>query len=659
MHGIPHSLPQPGLIWGVYPEKRLPVGGLRLGDRLAARLAQLARPGLRRYTAIAQHAEQIEHTLPAVGTPAYGDTVRALRRTVQQQGLNDEHIAHALALTGLACRQQLGLTPFHTQRMAAAIMLDNQLAEMATGEGKTLVAGLVAACGALAGMPVHVLTANPYLAQRDAAYVRPVFAALGFTVGVVHEQLQGAERQAAYACDITYGTAREVVFDYLRDLPARQRHGSDLSWHAARTGNTTADATILRGLCMAVIDEADSILIDEARTPFILSEQAPADDRAAHAGLLQRAASLRTGIDFVLDAAQSSAHLTETGRASLPDATEYPVAGQANARYLEASLCVALAALHLYQRDRDYLVQDDAIIIIDATTGRPAPGRIWARGLHRLIEIKEGCPPGVASATCAQITYQRFFPRYHRLCGMSGTLAESRREIARVYRLPVVVVPLHQPSRRRYTGHRVFRDAALQAQAAVVSARQALAAGRAVLIATESVAESDYLAEQLTQAGLHPTLLNARNDGAEAAIVALAGQPGRLTVSTNMAGRGTDIRLDPAVAACGGLHVINCQLNSSRRIDRQLEGRCARQGDPGSAETLLRLDQPLMTRNLPSGILRWVAHLIRPTSGQLATWPGRALASLAQRLETARQQSQRALLLEHDTRLDRQGLFRE
>jgi preprotein translocase subunit SecA len=193
----------------------------------------------------------------------------------------------------------------------------------------------------------------------------------------------------------------------------------------------------------------------------------------------------------------------------------------------------------------------------------------------------------------------------------------------------------------------------------VASARQALDAGRAVLIATESVAESDYLTEQLTRDGLHPTLLNARNDGAEATVVALAGQPGRLTVSTNMAGRGTDIQLDPAVAARGGLHVINCQLNGSRRIDRQLEGRCARQGDPGSAETLLRLDSPLMTRNLPSVVLRWAAHLIRPESGALAHWPGRALASLAQRLETARQQSQRALLLAHDTRMDRQGLFRE
>jgi preprotein translocase subunit SecA len=656
-----HALPQPGLIWGLYPEKRTSANDRGWVQALDTAVQRVARPGLRRYASIAQRSLAIEHGLRTLSGAAFTDAVRALKQQLARDGFDAESIAQAFALTGEACRRHLGMSPFATQRIAAAIMLDNQLAEMATGEGKTLVAALTAAAGALAGMPVHVITANEYLVGRDAAKLRPLYAALGLSVGAIQQSLDSQARRAEYARDIVYCTAKELVFDYLRDLPLRSQFKTDLAWQTAQFCETRgAQTTLLRGLCMAVVDEADSILIDEARVPLIISElHENAGKREAAADILQLAATLRPGADFTLDAHAQSAALTEAGRALLEGKTDglHPV--WHNRRHRDETLCLALAALHLFQRDRHYLVRDDGVHIIDETTGRLAPGRTWSRGLHQFIEMKEQCTPSGEAVTRAQITYQRFFPRYFRLCGMSGTLAESRGELSSVYGLNVVRVPLRKPGRRIELGQRVFLRRAQQWQAVAQRVADCLSAQRPVLIGTDSVADSDSLSLYLTQHGITHTVLNARNDQHEADIVALAGHAGHVTVATNMAGRGTDIPLGPGVDERGGLHVISCQMNSARRIDRQLKGRCARQGDAGSVETLLCLDAPLMQRSLPAWLKRLAEKLAHKTSGQLPNWLGRLLALYTQRMEESRQQAQRAQLLYSDQQLDRQAVFRD
>lgn len=656
------ALPQPGPIWGLYPEQRRQAGEASWVRRLHAWPARLAWLGPCGYAKLAARSEIIEQRLGTLDGAAFDQAVQALRHDLTSRGLRPDLIAQAFALTSLSCRRHLGLSPFTTQRIAAAIMLNNQLAEMATGEGKTLAAMLVAATGALAGIPVHVLTANEYLVARDAAHLRPVYAALGLTVGAVGQHMGSQARRAAYASDIVYCTAKELVFDYLRDLSVRGQHRTELAWRAARLERpaATGQGTLLRGLCMAVIDEADSILIDEARTPFIVSGQHHlTGTEEAAVQLLQLAATLQSGKDFILDGVTQSATLSETGRATLEAKIGrlHPV--WRNPRRAEESLGLALAALHLFRRDRHYLVQDGSVHIIDDITGRLAPGRTWSRGLHQFIELKEGCTARPETVTRAQITFQRFFPRYFRLCGMSGTLAEARSELARIYGLAVVRVPLRRPGHRIEMAHRVFLGRTQQWQAVTMQANRLVSAGRPVLIGTDSVADSESLSAHLTQAGLPHAVLNARHDGEEAAIVALAGQPGRVTIATNMAGRGTDIPLGEGVAARGGLHVICCQMNGARRMDRQFMGRCARQGDPGSVEYMLSLDAALMARNLPQGLLRLAGKWVGHPDGSLPVWLGRLVAAGAQRLEEVRHQAERALMLHQDQQLDRLPVFRE
>lgn len=654
-------LPQPGLIWGLYPEKRIPGKDRAWANRMNAWFMQLSRPGLRRYARIAQQSLEIEQELSALSHANFDAAVRSLKQQLVRDGFSADNLARAFALTGEASRRQLGISPFATQRIAAAIMLDNQLAEMATGEGKTLVAALTAATGALAGIPVHVITANDYLVNRDAEKLRPLYAALGLSVGAVQQNQDSHQRRAEYACDITYCTAKELVFDYLRDLPLRSQHRTDLAWRAAQFSVTPArQSTLLRGLCMAVIDEADSILIDEARVPLIISElREHAGKREAAAEILQLAAGLTPDKDFTLDRHALSATLTEAGRTALEAGSSglHPV--WHNRRHREENLCLALAALHLFQRDRHYLVRDDGVHLIDETTGRVAPGRTWSRGLHQLIELKEQCKPSGEAVTRSQITYQRFFPRYLRLCGMSGTLAESRAELSRVFGLNMVRVPLRKPSKRIEFRQHVFLHRAQQWQAVAERVDRFAHLGHPVLIGTDSVADSESLSAHLTERGIQHSVLNARNDRHEADVVALAGQAGRITVATNMAGRGTDIPLGPGVTQLGGLHVISCQMNSARRIDRQLKGRCARQGDPGSVDTLLSLDAPLMQRTLPGWLKRLAARGAQPTHGALPGWLGKVLTVYTQRLEESRQQMQRAQLLHQDQQLDRQAMFRE
>jgi preprotein translocase subunit SecA len=518
-------------------------------------------------------------------------------------------------------------------------MLDERLAEMATGEGKTLAAALAAAVAALARVPVHLITVNDYLARRDGEYLRAFYARLGLTTGIVTQQMDAAARRAAYACDVAYCTAKELVFDYLRDSMVRGRDAGSLQ---ERIDALVAPRTVLRGLCMAIIDEADSVLLDEARVPFILSRAGEQQRRPEHfARALELAARLEQGRDFSLDAELRSAELTRTGREALAARAQGVDRLWALPRYREEAVSLALSALHLFHRDCDYLVRDGRVELIDATTGRTAPGRAWSRGLHQMIELKEGCRAGQVLETAAELTYQRFFSRYLRVCGMSGTLTEGRRELAQVYGLRVARVPLRTASLRSVLPTRVFADAAARWAYVVRRARELRDAGRAVLIGTDTVADSQGLSEAMREAGLEHVLLNARHDRAEAEVVAAAGAPGRITVATSMAGRGTDIALDPEVARRGGLHVILCQANASPRIDRQFLGRCARRGEPGSCETLHVLDARLPRRGAE----------LRPA------WLARLLVRLELRTQLRRERAARTALWRRDQAMGREPII--
>ncbi|HVY06017.1 MAG TPA: DEAD/DEAH box helicase, partial [Burkholderiales bacterium] len=575
------ALPVPGILFGAYPERRAAavarVAGPRRSPSPFAALPGVPASGqYRRFIASVRAIQS--RTLPTAKADA-PRRVHELRSAFSRHGLTEALMAEAFALIAEASARLLGKAPYDTQLMAARVILDNRLAEMATGEGKTLAAGIAAATAALAGIPVHVITANDYLAARDAQALQPVFHALGLTVGNILPAMNSDTRRRNYDCDLVYCTAKELAFDYLRDGLGRQRHRSELERRAAElaTGNAPGTRkTLLRGLCMAIVDEADSILIDDARVPLVISEPSRNPQSAQYlAGALELAASLILETEFTLDRPGMTATLTTQGRARIEEACVSNGTAWRNRLHREETVCQALAALHLYERDRNYLVREDGIVIIDEATGRAAPGRVWSRGLHQLIEVKEGREPTGETATAAQITYQRFFQRYLALGGMSGTLREARAELASVYGLRIIEIPTHRPCRREVLPTRLFGDRAAQMRAVVSEVATLSHSGRPVLIGTDSVAASQELSRLLAGAGVAHKVLDASQDREEAQVVALAGQRGRVTVATNMAGRGTDIALGEGVAQLGGLHVISCQLNASARIDRQLAGRCA------------------------------------------------------------------------------------
>lgn len=559
-----------------------------------------------------------------------------------------DRVATEAALTRVAstCAEVLGLVPFPTQLDAARSLLRGELVEMATGEGKTLAVGLAAACGALAGRPVHVVTANDYLARRDSEWLAPLYRRLELTCSHVTAASDREARRQAYASDITYCPGREVVFDYLRDRLFAPRPATPLLARIAAMGGVqTAPERLLRGLWMAIVDEADSVLLDEALMPLVLSGPVPtAEDPEVLALACTQARGLSADDeDYVLDPSRRQARLTERGIRRLRE--DVAVCARYRTRLHQVEYVeTALAALHVYQRDRDYLVRNDGVQIIDEATGRAAPGRIWSRELHAFVSLKEGCTPPPRTRTVTQITFQSFFPRYLHLCGTSGTLREERHELASVYGLPVTRVARRLPDRLQRWPTRLYPDTDAQLAAVVARADQLRQQGRPVLIAMDSVAQADAIAARLLRAGIEHQVLHARQDELESEQIACAGASGQVTVTTNIAGRGTDILLDPIALASGGLHVIACQYNRARRIDRQLSGRAARQGDPGSCERWISIEQDLFAQTWPASIARRIATRPWLASGRLADW----LLDHGQRRAELRARATRQAMLERD-----------
>jgi preprotein translocase subunit SecA len=551
------------------------------------------------------------------------DELRAAVRTgadMARKGI----LVPAFALVLEATRRVHGIALFDTQLLAGMAMAQGAIAEMATGEGKTLAAALPAMLFSLRGPGVHVATPNFYLARRDFERIGPILQLLGTSVGLApegggapgrtplapREALSFAEREeclaakrAAYACDVTYATGYELGFDYLRDqlqVLSTPRPGlGERQLELLRGEPAWRPAPVQPLRSCAIIDEIDSVLIDEAYLPLVLSDgREEVGHRDAYFEARRIAASLVEGDDFVLDAQARSVKLTPAGRQSVyeqyANRLRFPL-DRPWAEYVEH----ALAARHLFQRDVDYIVQAGCVMLVDEFTGRIFADRTWRDGLHQAVEAKEGLLPSPELRTAARISRQRFFRLYETICGMTGTASGSRGEFRRHFGLAVRQIPLRKSSRRETLPSRFFVDAESKYRAVVVEVLAMHRAGRPVVIGARTIRNSELLAERLAAEAVPLELLNGRQDRAEAEVIARAGRRDAVTIATNMAGRGTDIVLGPGAAEAGGMHVIGVECHESGRIDRQLLGRAGRQGDPGSGRFFISADDPLLVRFAP------------------------------------------------------------
>ncbi|HUJ86766.1 MAG TPA: preprotein translocase subunit SecA [Burkholderiales bacterium] len=613
----------------------------------------------RRLRRVVELAQRHERALRIATDADLATIARSMRGRLRREGFAPDLVGECFALVREAAARTIGKRHFEPQLMGGWGLLQGRLVEMETGEGKTFAATLPACAVALAGYPVHVITVNDYLARRDADEMSPLYRFLGLSVGTVVQGMERHERRDAYARAIAYCTNKELAFDYLRDRVALSRASSRLHLALEKLrGDAGRDLDlVLRGLYFGIVDEADSVFIDEARTPLILGSATPTTEESLQCErALQIAAALSAGEDFTVEAAERNVVLGAPGKAKLAAYCAGLDGVWTSARAREELVTQALSALVLFGRDQHYVVSDGKVQIVDESTGRVMPDRSWEHGLHQLIETKEGCTLTERRETLARLTYQRLFRRYIRLAGMTGTAREVSREIGSVYRLHVVRVPLHLPSRRVYRGARVFATQAEKWQAVADSvARHGGGAGRPVLIGTRSVKASEELSAVLARRGIEHALLNAKQDKAEAEVIALAGEAGRVTVATNMAGRGTDIRLGEGVAERGGLHVILTEYHDSRRVDRQLFGRCGRQGDPGSCEAIVSLEDEIFEVYAPA-FTRRVRRLVAEGRNVPAAAYG-ALRALAQFAAERRGVRVRVQTLKLEQRLEQMLAF--
>jgi preprotein translocase subunit SecA len=510
---------------------------------------------------------------------------RSLGERARSGGSLDPLRDECFALVREASRRALGERPFDVQVAAALALHRGRIVEMQTGEGKTLAAVMPAALQALTGEGVHVLTFNDYLARRDAGWMGPVYRRLGLTVGFVEQGMPAARRRAAYRADVTYVTAKEAGFDFLRDSLAM--NAADL---------------VHRAFHFAIVDEADSLLVDEARVPLVIAG-AIAHERSSPSRLAALVAPLVAGVDYDCDEYARDVELTEAGIARAERELACGSLHDDRNLALLTELNCALHARVLLHRDVDYLVRDGRLEMIDDFTGRAVKDRHWPDGLQAALEAKEGLTRQADGAILGSITLQHFLASYPRMCGMTGTAADAAEEFAEFYGLRVVVVPTNRRLVRVDHEDVVFRTRDAKERAVAAETARAHATGRPVLVGTLTVEESERLAARLRSAGVSCEILNASNDAMEAEVVAKAGTLGAVTISTNMAGRGTDIRLggsDPsqreAVAALGGLYVIGTNRHESRRVDLQLRGRAGRQGDPGESRFFVSLEDELPAR---------------------------------------------------------------
>ena len=645
-----------GIVGRFYAEREEP----RLGkvDRFAASVggifAPWLRPNVKRFKGIIEAVHSHAGSMERWSDNKILEKSRDLSSQLRSKGYKEDLVAQTFALVREVAGRTIGIKHLDVQLIGGAVMLNGMLAEMETGEGKTLTATLTASTLALGGVPVHIITVNDYLAKRDSDWMAPIYNALGLKVGTIVHGMDPGARRDAYRCDVTYCTNKEVAFDYLRDRIVLWDRPSPIRLQVERLygEKSRVHNLLLRGLHFAIVDEADSVLIDEARTPLIISSEADGNyDPSVYQNAMGLAKDLVVKKDFMALPNERMVELTQGGKTRIRGFDWSGVEFQANEEQREELVRQALVALNLFDRDKHYLVKDGKIQIIDEYTGRLMADRSWERGLHQLIEIKEDCEITVRKETKARISYQRFFRRYLRLAGMTGTAREVAGELWSIYRLRVVTIPTNRPMRRQYLPDRVYATAEEKWGAVVKTISDMNRIGRPVLVGTRSVEASEHLSELLEDNQLSHRVLNARQDEEEAEIIAQAGEPARITVATNMAGRGTDIQLGPGVAEQGGLYVMGTERHEAGRIDRQLFGRCGRQGDPGSSEAIISLEDELISVYI-NGTIQWIAgSILRNTGSFMGRWIGKVLFRISQRAADRLHARMRHDLLKMDEQL--------
>ncbi len=608
--------------------------------------------------AVVQDINRLEATMQGLSDEALANKTVEFKGRLTEGETLDQILPEAFAVVREVSQRTLGMRHYDVQLLGGMVLHHGKIAEMSTGEGKTLSATLPAYLNALIGQSVHVVTVNPYLAARDAEWMSPIYSFLGLTVGVIVPTLETNARQQAYACDIVYGTNNEFGFDYLRDHMVQR-----------------LEDRVQKSLAFCIIDEVDSVLIDEARTPLIISGECD-DDSAQFHQIMHMVKDLEVGQaatetspesgDFIIDAQDKQVFLTDAGHAKLeqsmmqanllPD--DQSLYSALNAKLLYwVNAC--LRAIYCYHKDVDYIVQDGMVVIVDEHTGRTMPGRRWSDGLHQAIETLENVAVLKENKTLASITFQNYFRLYQKLSGMTGTADTEAYEFQQIYQLEVAVLPTHRPMIRKDQNDLMYVSLEDKVAAIVADIAARHKTGQPVLVGTASIESSEHISGLLKQAGIKHQVLNAKFHEQESHIIAQAGCLGAVTIATNMAGRGTDIVLGgnveerlkqqydtptqaqidaakvawkkehEAVLALGGLYVLGAERHESRRIDNQLRGRCGRQGDPGETRFYLSLDDALMRIFASEKVKSWISSL--------STEPGQALEQrmLSRSIESA------------------------
>jgi preprotein translocase subunit SecA len=579
--------------------------GNRLGVMWLNRVTQFTGPTntgrFGKFALVAQRINDLEPSLEGLTDDEMRSRSHSLRLRARQGDSLNSVLAEAFALVREAAKRTIGQRHFDVQLIGGIAIHNRCIAELETGEGKTLVATLPAFLNALPAKGVHVVTVNDYLARRDAEWMGPIYNLLGMSVGCIQTGQSDASRRKAYACDITYGTSKELGFDFLRDelkrLQLGDTHRKSFEQAFLGSGNhEESEMPVQRTHHYAVVDEADSILIDEARTPLIIgaNNQPTQEEAAAYYGADQLAETLIRVKDYKYDPLERKAELTAAGRRKVQSRAAHPAFVTLTVDGLYEYVERALRAQIAYLRDRDYVAHEGEVVIVDEFTGRMMPGRQWQDGLHQAIQAKEKLEITLETITAARVTVQDFFKRYGKLAGMTGTATSDAPELRRIYKVGVMKVPTNRPGRRVWHPDRVFSTEEEKFRAVADQIIEWNKSAVPVLIGTRSIEKSERLSRLLSEAGIEHQILNAKNHEIEAQIIAQAGQSAKVTVATNMAGRGTDIKLGEGVAAQGGLHVIGTERHESRRIDRQLAGRCARQGDPGMVQFFVSLEDEIV-----------------------------------------------------------------
>ena len=531
---------------------------------------------IRRMEEYVERINALEPALKSLSDASLAAKTVEFRQRLENGETLELLLPEAFAVVREASLRTTGMRHFDVQLLGGVTLHEGKIAEMKTGEGKTLVATLPVYLNALEGKGVHLVTVNDYLAKRDSEWMGQIYRFLGLSVGLIAHGLDFADRKAAYAADITYGTNNEFGFDYLRDNMV-----------------IYAEQMVQRPLHYAIVDEVDSILIDEARTPLIISGPGEKSTDLYYV-LAKVVPKLREGEDFTIDEKLHTVAPTEAGIAKAERALNVKNLYENENMELSHHFNQALRAHALMHRDKDYVVKDGEVIIVDEFTGRLMFGRRYSDGLHQAIEAKEGVKIERESQTLATITFQNYFRMYKKLAGMTGTAKTEEQEFRKIYALDVVVIPTHRSMVRTDFPDVIYKTKRAKYKAAVNEIAELNAKGQPVLVGTTSIAQSEALSDMLKRQGVVHNVLNAKFHEMEAQIISQAGQPGAVTIATNMAGRGTDIVLGEGVPALGGLHIIGTERHESRRIDNQLRGRSGRQGDPGSSRFYLSLEDDLM-----------------------------------------------------------------